>query len=78
MLEEDLRGSLYPWIEIESVYTPSLLRSFLRCRNALDDLLALKISWQDYLEILASEEVDMDEYANTVFYNFKACDFLTN
>lgn len=77
--KENFRGSLYLWINTAFVdNTEDTLASFLKCQKALDDLIALRISWYEYLEILSAAGVDMDEYIDTAFYNFVACDFLVN
>jgi hypothetical protein len=51
------------------------LHSLLRCRQALDDLIDQKITWGDYLDTLATEGVDMDDYLNTAYLNTIACGF---
>lgn len=59
----EFRKSLYPWIVcVEGDNTREILESHRRIRQGLDDLLAFKISWHEYLDIVASEGVDMDEY----------------
>lgn len=62
-VKASFRQSLYPWVDISpGDDTNAVLASFLRCHQALDSLLEFRISWDDYLEILASEGVDLDEY----------------
>ena len=64
------RECLYPWLNLQPEEdTQEALRSFLKVRNALDALLAFKISWHDYLDILESEGVDMEEYLDLAEQN---------
>lgn len=59
----EFRKSLYPWIiTVPEEDSTETLKSFTRIRKGLDDLIAMKISWHEYLDIVASEGVDMDEY----------------
>ena len=59
----EYRKCLYPWIiTVPEEDDTATLRSFLKIRNGLDALIAMKITWHDYLDILDSEWVDMDEY----------------
>jgi hypothetical protein len=72
----DFRGSLYPWLNVSPGEDIAAgLHSLLRCRQALDDLIDQKITWGDYLDTLATEGVDMDDYLNTAYLNTIACGF---
>jgi hypothetical protein len=48
--------------------------NLILCGQALNDFLALRISPQDYLDIIDSCEVNIDDYLDTVNYNLH--DFL--
>lgn len=73
---EDFRGSLYPWIIVEPENdNKAIIQSFSHVRNALDDLIAMKISWHEYLDILDHEGVDMDDYLTTAESNIISVGF---
>lgn len=40
----------------------AILAAFHQCRQALDDFLAGRLPWLDYLEVLATNGVDVDDY----------------
>lgn len=72
----DIRGSLYPWLNLSPDDNRlEALQSFLRIRTALDDLLDFKIGWQDYLDIVQSEGVNMEDYLGIAEENFISIGF---
>lgn len=72
----EFRQCLHPWIiVVPDSDTQETLHSFHRVRNALEDLIKAKITWLEYLEILAAEGMDMDEYLNVAETNLITAGF---
>lgn len=65
MIEKsELREAFSLWMPAEN--SPELLPNFIFCRDSLDNLLDAKLSFSNYLEILASCNVDVDAYCEIV------------
>lgn len=57
------REALSLWIAPSNdADSSAVLAAYLRCRQALDEFLAGRLPWLDYLELLAANGVDVDEY----------------
>ena len=65
MIEKsELREAFSLWMPAEN--SPDLLLDFIFCRDSLDNLLDGKLSLENYLEILASCNVDVNAYCEIV------------
>ncbi len=65
MIEKpELREAFSLWMPAENL--PELLPNFIFCRDSLDNLLEGKLSLENYLEILASCNVDVNAYCEIV------------
>lgn len=46
-----------------------LLTSYQLAKQALNDFLEAKLTWEEYLEILEIHQINIDSYLNTLDYN---------
>lgn len=46
-----------------------LLTSYGLVKQALNDFLQAKLTWEEYLEILEMHQINIDSYLNTIDYN---------
>jgi hypothetical protein len=69
-LTGEIREAMSLWLEFDSESDiKAEIERFSICRAALDDFLALKISLENYLEVLADQQVNVDEYRQTADEN---------
>jgi hypothetical protein len=61
-IKGEIRQALALWIPSDSDNLDELLVNFNICRDALDSFLDGHLSLGDYLEILASCDVDVNDY----------------
>lgn len=62
--KSELREAFSLWMPAEN--SPELLLDFIFCRDSLDNLLDGELSLKNYLEILASCNVDVNAYCEIV------------
>lgn len=72
---QEFENSLNLWIPSSKKVDRSILIRLNNCQQALSNLLDCEISWQDYLDILQSNGVDMDDYLNISHENIISCGF---
>ncbi len=71
-LTSDLRKSLIIWGNGSPQSDPSDVCSKLNnCRKLMDAFIAGKLPLQDYLDLIETQGVDMDDYSETVAANLK-------
>ncbi len=72
MLKGDLRKSLIIWGNPSPGEDLSALCSQLdNCRKLMDAFLEGKLPFQDYLDLIEAQGIDMDNYEKTVSTNLK-------
>ena len=68
----DLRKSLIIWGNPSPNRDMTDLCSQLdNCRNLMDSFLEGKLPFQDYLDLMEAQNIDMDSYAETVSTNLR-------
>ncbi len=55
--------------ELSQSEMDKLLTSYQLAKQALNDFLKAKLTWEEYLEILEMHQINIDSYLNTIDYN---------
>jgi hypothetical protein len=66
---KEFEKSCLLWLPDNNPDGQELLNSLRICNSALDDLMMAEISFQDYCDVLATENINMDSYLDTVYDN---------
>ena len=72
---KEYENCLTLWLPDSLETAKELIPSLNRVNKALQDLMDTKITWQDYLDILQTENINMDEYLDISWENIKANGF---
>lgn len=70
---EEFENCLTLWLPTSPDLDSNLVRKLDRCSRALNSLMETKISWQDYLDVLQTEGIQMDDYINIAHENVIRC-----
>lgn len=75
-----LREATQLWIVADSKDddVAQLCRQLHACNTARDEMLAGKITFDDLLDVLADNEVSIDDWADTAMENLEKMDYVTS